>query len=281
MLRLAQSELPITDSGENWDSDPWLLGVANGVVNLKTGKLLQGNPLQQIKLHTDVAFDPAARCPQWEQFLADVFKGDAELIGFIQRAVGYSLTGDTSEQCLFLCYGGGSNGKSTFLEVLLHVLGQYAHSLPFSAFELQARSSIPNDVASVVGKRFVTAGETSESARFNEARIKGLTGSDTLSARFLHGEFFSFKPAAKIWLAFNHKPGVADDSQGFWRRIRLIPFEREFKEGAADKNLKDIIVRRGPRHPGLGRARLPSVAQARIAATNDGDEDHSGLPRGK
>ena len=236
-IHLARSERQLSDPGKDWDSDPWLLGVANGVVNLRTGRLLKGHPSQRITQRSDVAFDPAAQCPRWEQFLTDIFNGDAEMVAFIHRAIGYSLTGDTSEQCLFACYGGGANGKSTLLEVVRHVLGGYAHNLPFSAFELQARSSIPNDVASLVGKRFVTAIETNESVRLNEARVKGLTGSDTLSARFLYGEFFSFQPVAKIWLAFNHKPRIEDDSQGFWRRIRLIPFQKEFKEGEADRQL--------------------------------------------
>ena len=215
-------------------------------MNLQTGRLLNGTLSQRITRHTDVAFDPAAQCPQWERFQADIFNGDAELVTFIHRAIGYSLTGDTSEQCLFPCYGGGANGKSTFLEVVRHVLGGYAHNLPFSAFELHARSSIPNDVASIVGKRFATACETNESARFNEARVKALTGSDTISARFLYSEFFSFTPTAKIWLAFNHKPVVADDSEGFWRRIHLIPFLREFKGDAADKDLKAKLCSEAP-----------------------------------
>ena len=140
----------------------------------------------------------------------EVFDGDPEMIRYGQRAVGYSLTGDTREQCLFLCYGEGANGKSTFLNVLQYVLGDYAQNMPFSAFEKKARSQIPNDVAVLVGKRFVTAVETYEMARLNEQRIKVMTGGDPMSGRFLYGEFFSFEASHKLWLAFNHKPGVVD-----------------------------------------------------------------------
>jgi putative DNA primase/helicase len=121
--------------------------------------------------------------------------------------------------------------------VIRFVLGGYAHNLPFSAFELSARSSIPNDLAGLVSKRFVTAVETNESVRLNEARVKALTGGDPITARFLYGEFFSFDPTAKFWLAFNHKPQVGDTSHGFWRRIHLIPFNARFSGTACDKNL--------------------------------------------
>lgn len=241
MAKLAQWMPPLADDGANWDSDPLLLGVANGVVDLRTGTLRQGQPSDLITVHTKVAFDPSAQCPQWTRFLREIFNGDEQLIAFVQRALGYSLTGDTSEQCIFLAHGTGANGKSTLLEVLRCVLSDYAYNLPFSAFELNGRSSIPNDVAAIAGRRFVTAVETSETARWNEARMKALTGQDVITARFLYGEFFSFRPTAKFWLAFNHKPRAADDSEGFWRRIRLIPFTREFSSEEADKHLLEKL----------------------------------------
>jgi putative DNA primase/helicase len=245
-LALAQSERPLADSGMNWNSDHWRLGVANGVVDLRTGKLRDGLPTDRSTLHTRVEFNSSARCPRWEKFLSEVFGRDAELILYIQRALGYCLTGDMSEQCVFLCFGAGGNGKTTLLEAVRYALGDYAHNLPFSAFELKARTSIPNDVASLVGKRFVTAIETSESLRLNEQRIKMLTGGDVVSARFLYGEFFEFHPVAKFWLAFNHKPLVADDSHGFWRRIRLIPFLQEFCGKNNDKQLPDKLKEEAP-----------------------------------
>lgn len=193
-LELAKTTLPVSDAGDGWDSNPFLLGLRNGVLDLRTGQLRPAQPEDRITIHTPIPFAPKAHCPRFEQFLSEVFLGDSELVGFVQRAVGYCLTGNVSEQCLFLCYGEGANGKSTFLETIRYVFGGYAHNLPFSAFELAARSGIPNDLAGLVGKRLVTAVETSENARFNESRIKALTGGDRCTARFLYGEYFSFDP---------------------------------------------------------------------------------------
>ncbi len=198
LLAQAQTEPPISDAGEFWDRDPWLLGVANGVVDLRSGTLRGGAPQDRITLHSDVPFEPDARCPRWLRFLDEVFGADQELIDYIWRAVGYSLTGDTSEQCVFTCYGSGANGKSVFLNSLRAVGGSYVYNVPFSTFELEARTSIPNDLAALAGRRQVTASETNEGVRLNEGRLKALTGCDPVTARFLHGEFFTFRPVAKF-----------------------------------------------------------------------------------
>jgi putative DNA primase/helicase len=246
ILKLAQSETPIADSGRHWDSDPMLLGVANGVVDLNTGRLRPGKRADLITMHIDLAFDSKASCPAWNKFLAEIFGGANQLTGFVQRAVGYCLTGDTSEQVLFMCFGTGANGKSTFLDVVRYVLGPYASNLPFSAFELKARSSIPNEIAALNGKRFVTAIETNESVELNEGRIKALTGSDPITARFLYREFFTFNPTGKFWLAFNHKPRVSDDSPGFWRRVMLLPFTRQFADSKRDPELLGKLKAEAP-----------------------------------
>jgi putative DNA primase/helicase len=137
-LALAQNERPITDSGANWDADPYLLGVANGVVDLRTGELHPGRPEDRITMRVPVEYDPRAQCPRWEQFLHQVFQCDWELIGFVQRAVGYSLTSSVREQALFLCYGRGANGKSVFLSALRHLVGDYALNIPFTVLELSS-----------------------------------------------------------------------------------------------------------------------------------------------
>jgi putative DNA primase/helicase len=248
MVKLAESAYPLADAGDGWDSDPMLLGVGNGVIDLRTGVLRKGRPADRITLHMDLNFDPHAESPRWEQFLREVFCGDEALIEFVQQAVGYNLTGLTSEQCLFLCYGTGANGKSTFLEVLRHIWGGYGYNLPFSAFELKARSAISNDIAAIAGKRLVTALETNESVQLNEARIKALTGCDPITARYLYREYAVFPPTAKLWLAFNHLPDAADDSHGFWRRIRLIPFEQQFTGEQADK---DLLAKLKAEAPGI------------------------------
>ena len=244
-LSLAQAEPPIADSGEHWDTDPWLLGVANGVVDLRTGQLRPGRQDDRITMHSRVTFDAEAKCPRWELFLQEVFAGDPELVDYIWRALGYSLTAVTREQCLFICYGSGWNGKSRFREVQEAVLGEYAGNTPFSTLEYSGRYSIPNDVAALHGKRVVTACEISEGRRLNEARLKMLAGEDPVPARFLYGEFFTFRPVAKFWLSVNHKPHVDDDSSGFWRKIRLIPFTQSFK-GRADKELDAKLLAEAP-----------------------------------
>ena len=244
-MELVKSEKLIADDGGNWDRNSWLMAVANGEVDLRTGSLRPGTPEDRITLHAEIAFDPDAQCPRWMRFLEEVFDGDAELISYLWRAIGYSLTGDTSEQCFFCFCGNGANGKSTLLNTTRYVIGTYASNLPFSAFELTARSAISNDVATLPGKRFVTAIETDESARLNEARIKALTGGDILTARPLYRDYFSFKPVAKFWLAFNHRPIVADDSHGFWRRVHLIPFDKQF-DPRVDTKLEDTLRSEAP-----------------------------------
>lgn len=236
-IGLARSEPPLPDPGTDWDGALYLLGVENGVLDLRTGTLRLGRPQDHVTMHAAVPFDPSAQCPRWEQFLREVFGGDDELTAWVQRAVGYSLTGDTSEQCFFSFEGTGANGKSTFLEALRQVLGDYAANTPFSTLEWKGRSGISNDVAALAGKRFITAVETNESVQLNEARIKQLTGSDPITARYLYREYFTFTMQGKIWLAFNHRPVVRDDSDAFWRRVRLIPLPRQFKGAEADKQL--------------------------------------------
>ncbi len=285
MLEIAKSEPLLATSGDEWDGDPWLLGVGNGVLNLHTGKVRDGKRSDLLTMHSDVVFESRAACPQWLNFLNDILGGDADLTGYVHRSVGYCLTGDTKEQVAFLCYGSGANGKSTFLDVLRHVLGDYSYNLPFSTFELKARSSIPNDVAALPRRRFVTALETNESAPLNEARLKLLTGCDPVSARLLYREFFTFTPSAKFWLAANHKPEVADDSPGFWRRIRLIPFLQQFVGDRADKDLLSKLKAEASgilrwavdgclawQRDGLG---LPAVVQAASQAYRE-ENDHIG-----
>ena len=236
-LYFARSLAPISDVGDTWDADPYLLGCPNAVVNLKTGLARPGRPEDRITMTTGVEFDPGAQAPRWNRFLAEVFEGDLELMEWVQLAAGYSATGDTREQVWFLKCGSGSNGKGVFDRAIANVLGDYATNTPFATLEAKTRPSIPNDLAALLGRRFVTASESSESSHLNEARLKALTGGDPIAARFLNHEFFTFKPALKLWLSVNHLPRVEDLSYGFWRRVRLVPFHHEFKDQAVDRNL--------------------------------------------
>ncbi|MDA0734837.1 MAG: phage/plasmid primase, P4 family [Chloroflexi bacterium] len=245
-LALARSEYPIADAGFDWDTGPFLMGVENGVVDLRTGKLRPGVQEDRITMRVPVQYDERAECPRWEQFLHQVFQCDEQLIGFLQRAVGYSLTGSVREQVLFLCHGSGANGKSVLLTILRHLLGDYAMNIPFTVLELQQRPSLTNDLAAMAGRRLVTSSETNESTRLNEARIKALTGGDPITARFLYSESFTFEPVAKFWLAVNHLPQVRDDSHGFWRRVRVLPFKQRFHGDDADQDLVDKLYRELP-----------------------------------
>lgn len=227
MLQAASIMKPVADAAA-WDIDSWLLGCKNGVLDLRAGKMIEARPDQRITRSTNLEYGPLAECPRWLQFLGEVFAGDDDLIAFVKRAVGYSLTGDISAQVLFLLYGSGANGKSTFLNVLRDLLGTYAGNTPFSTFEFIDRNAQTNDIAALAGLRLVTSSETRDGAKLNEARIKSITGGDPITARFLNHEFFTFHPHFKLWLAVNHKPSVNDDSHGFWRRLRLIPFTQRF-----------------------------------------------------
>lgn len=246
MVRMAKGNNLVGISGDEWNADPWLLGVGNGVVDLRTGKLRAALPSQNITAQAVVDFDPAATCPRWEQFLDEIFSGNLKVIDFIHRAIGYTFTGDTSEHCLFLCQGMGRNGKSTFLDTLADIAGDYYYNLPFSAFEQKSQAGIPNDIAALPGRRFVTASETNANTALNAARLKSLTGGDPTSARHLHQKWFSFRAVCKLWLAFNHKPIVQDDSYGFWERIHLIEFQRAFKKEERDHQLKDKLKAEAP-----------------------------------
>ncbi len=213
-----------------FDADPLKLGVENGLVDLSSGSLV-GNtgPTAFISRHSGVSFVSGAPATRWVRFIEEIFNEDKELIDYIWKAVGYSFTGLTNEQCWFLCYGRGANGKSTFLETLRWVAGTYGHTAKVSTFVTQRnRSDADEDVASLRGKRFVISGEAGHTAELDQERIKALIGSETARARFLYSGSFEFTPVFKLWIANNQRPRVNDDSNGFWRRVRLIPFERQF-----------------------------------------------------
>lgn len=246
MLALARSDPRIATGGAEWDPDPFLMAVENGVLDLRTGGLQPGKPGDMMTLHAPIEYDDLADAPRWEQFIDEIFCGDKELIEFIHKALGHSLTGSVREQFWFLCWGSGANGKSTMFKAVRHVVGSYAFNVPFQTFEQQSRTNIPSDVASLVGRRFVTALESSESSRLNEARIKLLTGADPVTARHLYGRWFEFVPVGKLWLATNHRPRVYDDSFAFWRRVCLIPFNARFEGDRADKDIEEKLSAEAP-----------------------------------
>lgn len=243
MLSRAKAEPSVAVSHGIFDQHPFLLNVANGCIDLRTGRLGPHDRAHFLTKCAPVAFDPEALCPMWERFLLDVFDGRFDIIDYVQRAVGYSLTGDTSEQCLQLMHGSGSNGKSTFLEVLQAVFGDYGLQADFSTFLDGKTDTGPrNDVARLAGARMVRSSEVGEGKRFNEALVKALTGSETIAARFLFSESFEFTPTFKLWFAANHKPVIRGTDHAIWRRVRLIPFNVQFDGDRKDKHLKSKLL---------------------------------------
>jgi putative DNA primase/helicase len=246
MIRLAWSEPGVSLQPAALDADDWSLNVHNGTLDLKTGALRRARESDFNTKRASVAFDPNAVCPSWERFVLEVMGGDVELVSYLQRALGYSLTGNTSEQCVFFLHGFGANGKSTLLNTVRTLLGDYAMNCPAETLMVKREGGISNDIARLRGARFVAASETEDGHRLAESLLKQLTGGDAVTARFLHQEFFDFIPRFKIFLAANHKPIISGGDHGIWRRIHLIPFEVTFPEGARDVHLGDKLSLESP-----------------------------------
>jgi putative DNA primase/helicase len=240
-VSLAASDREVIVDAEQLDADPLLLNVANGIIHLRAGELVKHSRSALLSKLVPVTYDPTAKAPRWTDFLRRIFAEDDELIAFVQRAVGYSLTGLTVEQILFLLYGTGANGKTTFVETLRALFGEYGQQTPAETF-LERRETIPNDLARLPGVRFVAAVETGEGRRLNETMVKRLVGGDTIAARFMRSEWFEFEPCFKPWVATNHKPVIRGTDEAIWRRIRLVPFTVTIPEGERDPNLRDKLL---------------------------------------
>jgi putative DNA primase/helicase len=237
MIELTKSEPSIPVTPEELDRDLWLLNVLNGTLDLHTGQLTPHRREDKITKLAPVAYDPDAACPTWDAFLDRIMGGNADLVGFLKRAAGYSLTGSTSERAVFFLHGAGRNGKSTFLETLRALLGDYAQRTPTQTLIIKRDGGIPNDVARLKGARFVSASETEDGKRLAESLVKEITGGDTIIARFLRAEFFEFRPEFKLWLGTNHKPLVSGTDPAIWDRIKLIPFTQRIPDDEVDKSL--------------------------------------------
>jgi putative DNA primase/helicase len=226
MVGLAQSELKVVLPVSKLDADPYLLGVKNGVVDLRTGEFREARREDYVTKRAGTAFDPRARCPQWNAFLGRII-GDDEMIAYLQRAVGYLLTGLTVEEVLFVLWGTGANGKSTFRETLFALLGDYAIGADASLLitPKQGGGASP-DLARLHGRRLVAVNETQQNDQLNEARVKFITSHDIITARNLYEAPFDFTPTHKTILTTNHKPIVRGADEGTWRRIHLLPFTK-------------------------------------------------------
>jgi len=238
MVELAKSEAPI--SPDELDADPWLLNVKNGTIDLRAGELREHRREDLITKRAPVEYDPTAKATTWDTFLERVLPGE-ELRGFVQRAAGYSATGDTSEQCMFIHHGPGANGKSTYQETISAALGDYAMRTPTETLLVKRAGGVPNDVARLKGARFVTASETEEGRRLAESLVKDLTGQDTISARFMWAEWFDFKPTHALHLSTNHKPEIRGTDPAIWRRIRLVPWAVTIPPAEQDRKLAEKL----------------------------------------
>lgn len=237
MLNEVEHHIPVLPA--QMDKYRMALNTPSGIINLKNGEVRAHNPEYYFTKITSVDCSQTAECPRWLAFLDDIFAGDKELIRYIQKAVGYSLTGSTAEQCAFFLYGTGRNGKSTFIDVIRDVFGDYAANIqPETIMVRNSQSSaINSDIARLKGARLVTSVEPNEGVRINEGLLKQLTGDDTVTARKLYSEEFEFKPEFKLWMATNHKPIIRGTDTGIWRRIHMIPFNVQIPEDKVDKNL--------------------------------------------
>ena len=238
MIEAAKPLMPILPS----ELDTWktMFNCENEIVALSNSFPCSREADRYITKISRVEWEKDAKCDKWLKFLDDIFLEDKELIKYIQKAIGYSMSGDISEQCAFFCYGDGSNGKSTFLDIINHIMGDYATNIQPESLMVgrgSTGSGATPDIARLKGARFVTCVESGSGNRLNEGLIKQMTGGDKITARFLHGDFFDFVPEFKLWMVTNHKPIIRGTDKGIWRRIKLIPFKAEITEEKKDPQL--------------------------------------------
>lgn len=245
MVALAQSELQIASHAADFDRDPWLLNCQNGILDLHTGKLSPHDPMAMMTQLAGASYDHGATCPTWLTFLAQV-QPDPDMRRFLQRSIGYSLTGNTPEQVFWDFYGTGANGKSVLSGIVLAMLGDYGMRARAQTFmvskQAQSGANASEDVAQLAGKRLVLASELEDSQKLAESFIKDLTGGDKLRARFLHKNSFEFQPGCKVWLVGNHKPIVVGTDVGIWRRVMLVPFKVTIPKVEQDAELTSKLM---------------------------------------
>jgi P4 family phage/plasmid primase-like protien len=238
---LSQAKPYLAVSMDDLDSDPWLFNCLGGTLDLRTGRLTPHNPADLITRLAPVGYDPEADCPRFERFLKETLVDDA-VISFIKRFAGYSLTGSTRERAFAILYGFGKNGKTTLIELLQDAIGDYATNTDVETILIKNRSpGASNDVAALKGARFVSAAEVEQNRGLAESKVKQLTGSDTVTARFLFREFFDYRPEFKLWLSTNNKPLIKGTDDAIWDRVRLVPFTQRFEGDQADLKLPEKL----------------------------------------
>jgi putative DNA primase/helicase len=245
MLELAKGRLMVKD--EELDANPWQLNTVTGTIDLQTGQLEKHNPRDLITKIVPVAYDPKAKCPTFMRFLGRVTGGDEALADYLQLAIGYTLTGKTTEQVFFFAYGKGRNGKSTLLNTVRDMLGPYGiHTPTETLLAKQYDNAIPVDLARLDGARMVTAIEANWNRQLDEAKIKAMTGGEPITARFMRQNLFQFVPVFKLWFVANDFPRVRATADAFWRRARVIPFTVEIPEDEIDRDLPEKLKAEWP-----------------------------------
>lgn len=258
MIKLAASQPGIEAFVEEFDAHDDLLNVRNGVIDLTTGELRPHDPNLYLTGFVDIDYDPDAACERWLQFVRDCCLGDMELVAYLQRAAGYTLTGHTKEHVLFFLFGDGRNGKSTFVKLIGELLGELATPTGFETFLASRDAKTQNALAPLVGKRMVVATEAPEGRSFNEEAIKQATGGDRLRAEFKYKDSFEFTPKFKIWLAANDKPHIRGVNEGIWERLHLVPFQNHVLKHKRDKDLERRL-----------RAELPGILAWAVRGAKD------------
>ena len=244
LCKLASTDRAVSLS--NFDTDPMLLAAPNQWVDLKSGAAYDPDPSILISKAIATDFCSRSECPNFEAFVNDIFEGDQDLISYVQRAIGYSLTGSTAEQCLFILIGDGANGKSTFVNVISKLLGDYSKAAASQTLVAKGSTSVGDDLVDLVGARFISVSETEEGEALAEAKIKQMTGGDVLKARPLYGKYIQFEIIGKILLATNSLPSINNTDHGIWRRIQAIPFNRTFTAEEQDKDLGSKLTKELP-----------------------------------
>ena len=241
---LARADRRLAATIDQWDADLWLLNTPSGIIDLRTGQSRPHRADDHMTKITSVG--PRGECKLFLDFLDQVSGGGAEIVSYLQRVLGYALTGDIREHALFFAYGTGANGKSVLLSTVAGILGEYHRTAPIETFVASNSDRHPTDLAGLRGARLVTANETEEGRRWAKARIKQLTGGDPIPARFMRQDFFEYRPAFKLVIAGNHKPSLRSVDEAIRRRFHLIPFAVTIPPEKRDAELTEKLKAEWP-----------------------------------
>jgi len=241
MIKLAKSQNNIPILGRDFDQDLMLFNCQNGTIDLKTGELLPHQRERLITKISPVEYNPHSSCPRFMKFLDEIMCGDQELISYLKRVFGYTLTGDAKEQAIFFLYGDGSNGKTKLLEAISAIMGDYAMTSNVHTFLQKKNVSMTNDIARLNGARFVIASEADSNNQLSEALVKKISGDETMAARYLFHEEFEYRSNLKLFLPTNHDPRIDGVDDGIWRRIHKIPFNAKFEGENRDLDIEEKL----------------------------------------